>query len=191
MILDEVREDIARRLEQASRSRDLAMHTPVVATSDADARIMVLRGFDVATWTLRFHTDVRSPKCAVIGGGGAVGVLAYDKQAKVQLRLNGTGRIEHAGPVADAAWAESNNFARRCYLGDGPGAISDHPTSGLPEEFEGVEPSDDALMPARENFAVLLVELHSLDWFYLAQSGHRRAQFSRKGEEWEGRWVTP
>ena len=164
------------------------MHTPVVATADADARVMVLRAFDADRWTLRFHTDARSPKVAVIEGDPRMAVLAYDRDAKVQSRLRGTARIERGGEIVDAAWAESTNFARRCYLGEGPGAVSNEPTSGLPPEFERDEPDDVQLVPARENFAVLLMQAEEIDWFSLAHNGHRRAVLARNGA---GRWIAP
>ena len=189
--LDEVRNDLASRLTVAAQDRRSQMHTAYVATANADVRTMVLRAFDPVTWTLRFHTDTRAPKVAVIENDPRIGVLLYDKPGKLQLRLTGTGEVLRGGPVADAAWAESNNFARRCYLGEGPGASSDAPTSGLPEQFEGSEPDDEALRPARANFAVLLVKLASLDWFTLAHTGHRRARFERQGDGWQGHWVAP
>ena len=179
--------DIEERLLRAVRDRHSPMHTPVVVTADADARIMVLRDYHPATRTLRFHTDARSPKVATVGANAAMAVLFYDRAAKVQLRCRGTGRIEHHGPVADAAWAASTRFARRCYLGEGPGAEAEKPTTGLPRAFEGVEPGDEDLVPARPNFAVLLVELTSFDWFHLAHTGHRRAVL----EQGRWRWVTP
>lgn len=185
--LQDVRLDIDDRLVHAVRDRHAPMHTPVVVTADADARIMVLRDYEPGAQVLRFHTDARAPKAALIRAGAPVGVLFYDKAAKVQIRCKGTGRIEQAGPVADAAWAASTRFARRCYLGAGPGALSEGPTSGLPEEFEGSEPDEAELDPARDNFAVLLVTVASFDWFYLAHTGHRRAVF--EGDH--GRWVSP
>ena len=181
--------DIAARLGQAASDRRAAMHTPVVATADADARVMVLRAYDPATHTLRFHTDIRSPKCAIIGEGAPVGVLFYDREAKLQVRCRGRGWIERDTPLVDEAWANSTNFARRCYLGEGPGAVSGTPTSGLPAQFEGTEPSDEDLVPAREYFAVLLVELEEADWFSLAHTGHRRAIIQLASGE--GRWVSP
>ena len=184
---DAIRNDIAQRLSDGAANRRSPMHTPVVATADADARVMVLRGFDPESWTLRFHTDVRSPKVAVIEDNPRIGVLAYDKQAKLQLRLRGTGRIVTTGQAVDSAWSQSDNFARRCYLGSGPGEHSDQPTSGLPTEFEGVEPTDDQVNPARENFALLLVQIEEADWFSLAHTGHRRALFI--GDK--GRWISP
>ena len=59
--------------------------------------------------------------------------------------------------------------------------------------MEGIRPSEEQLLPARENFAVLLIEPTSLDWLYLAHDGHRRAQFARAmpGQDWQGTWVIP
>lgn len=189
--LEAIRADIDRRLAQAVRDRRCAAHTPVVATADADARIMVLRAFDAGAMTLRFHTDARAPKARVIGSGASVGVLFYEREEKLQIRARGTGRIVCAGPEVDAAWAGSTGLSRRCYLGEGPGKEADGPCSGLPPEFEGVEPDEAELVPARANFALLLVTLDELDWFTLAHTGHRRARFKREGEGWGGHWVTP
>lgn len=185
--LEAIRGDIARRLSDGATNRRSPVHTPVVATADADVRVMVLRAFDEQSWTLRFHTDARSPKVAAIEADPRVGVLAYDREAKIQLRLRGTGRIVRSGELVEQAWQASTNFARRCYLGSGPGEVSDGPTSGLPPAFEGAEPEDDDLLPARENFALLLVQIGEADWFSLAHTGHRRALF--KGDE--ARWIAP
>ena len=190
-ILDEVRHDLQVMLDRAANDRRSPMHVPVVVTSDVDARGMVLRDFDADSWTLRFHTDLRAPKVAAIESDPRMAVLFYDKQAKVQIRVKGNGRILSAGPQVDAAWEASDNFARRCYLGEAPGATSDAPTSGLPSEYEGIEPSDEQLVPARPNFAILLVELTELDWFYLAHTGHVRARFERRDKQWHGAWVAP
>ena len=184
---DAIRRDIAHRLGEGASNRRSAMHTPVVATANADARVMVLRAYDTDTMTLRFHTDARSPKCAVIGDGAPVGVLFYDREAKLQIRCRGTGRIETDTPAADAAWEESTTFARRCYLGEGPGAPSETPTSGLPDWAEGIQPSEEQVAPARDHFAILLVRLHEIDWFSLSNDGHRRALFV----DGEGRWIAP
>ena len=184
--LEDVRADIDRRLDRAARDRRSPMHTPAVATADADARIMVLREWNAGTRTLRFHTDNRSDKARSIGKGAPVGVLFYDPAEKVQVRCRGIGRIE-SGAAADAPWAASPNFSRRCYLGPGPGQPLNAPGSGLPPEWEGPEPDDAALVPARANFALLLVEVTAIDWYWLAHTGHRRAVFDDAG----ARWLTP
>lgn len=183
-----------RLIVDGATSRRSEMHTAVVGSSDGDLRVMVLREYDADSRVLRFHTDARSPKCAVIGEAGSpVNVLFYDREAKTQIRARGIGRIEREGPIADAAWEASTNFARRCYLAeDSPGAVSDQGTSGLPQWVEGIQPSDVQVAPARENFAVLLVRLERLDWLHLANSGHRRAVFTAGDDNsWEGQWVLP
>ena len=191
--LDDVRADCTNRLIRAARDRKSPMHTPVIVTGDIDARVMVLRAFDAQGWTLRLHTDARAPKAQAIAADPRVAALFYDKGAKIQIRLRGTGAILTEGAAVDSAWAASTNFARRCYLGEGPGAASDVPTSGLPPEFEGAEPDDAQLIPARENFALLMITFTGADWLYLAHTGHVRAQFTRgaAGAAWEGRWVSP
>ena len=119
-------------------------------------------------------------------------MLFYDKGAKVQIRARGMAEILRDAPVTDTAWDNGSNFARRCYMGQGPGASSSEPTSGLPSDLEGVEPSDEQLIPARANFAVMLITLTQLDWLYLAHTGHVRALFAQdEGGDWQGRWVAP
>lgn len=190
--LTDVEADLKHRLVRAAKDRRSPMHVPAVVTSDVDARKMVLRQFDPEAWTLRFHTDTRAPKVATIEADPRMAVLFYDKDEKIQIRARGRGRVLRDGAVSETAWNASDNFARRCYLGEGPGALSDAATSGLPAEFEGVEPTHEQLIPARVNFAVLLIELVELDWFYLAHTGHIRAQFTLDDRgDWEGRWVSP
>ncbi len=191
--LEDALADCRNSLIRAPRDRRSPMHTPVVVTGDVDARVMVLRAFDSDAWRLRFHTDTRAPKAQVITADPRAALLFYDKGSKVQIRVRGTAEIVAQGAEVDAAWAASTNFARRCYLGEGPGATSDVPTSGLPPEFEGTEPDDAQLVPARENFALLRISLTSMDWLYLAHTGHVRAQFMRGdgASAWEGRWVSP
>lgn len=189
--LEDVLADCRNRMIRAPRDRKAPMHAPVVVTSDVDARVMVVRAFDSAAWQLRLHTDSRAPKAQVIAEDPRMAVLFYDKGAKVQIRARGVGEILREGAEVDAAWASSTNFARRCYLGKGPGALSESATSGLPPEFEGVEPDDAQVAPARANFALLRITLARFDWLYLAHTGHVRAQFDRAGDGWQGCWVSP
>ena len=186
--LETVRADIIASLEQAASDRRSAMHAPVVSTADGDLRIMVLRGFDSERWTLRFHTDRRAPKVAVFEHDESAGVLFYDREKQLQIRIAGRARIEVDSALADRAWRDSDAYARRCYLGHPPGRPVDAPTSGLPVNVEGKRPSEVELAPARANFAVLLVEVETADWYHLAHGGHRRAMVRPDGS---GQWLTP
>jgi general stress protein 26 len=189
--LEPIVHDIERRLAEAVRDRRSPMHTPIVGTADADVRVMVLRDFDQAAGTLRFHTDARAPKCRVIERSPAVGVLFYDREEKVQVRVRGSGRVERTGAFVDDIWRQATNFARRCYLGAAPGEAAPHPTSGLPPRFEGVEPTDEDLLPARANFAALLVAIEAVEWLYLSNAGHRRARFDWTRPGRPSQWLTP
>lgn len=187
--LDAILPDIALRLANAVRDRRSPMHTPAVATADADVRVMVLRHFDPAHWTLRFHTDLRSPKVAALAADPRAGVVLYDPAARLQVRMQGLGRIEAAGARADAAWQAASNFARRCYLATAaPGTSVGAATSGLPDWAEGARPDEDQLLPARQNFALLVVTVRDIDWLHLAHDGHRRARFTIGGE---ASWIVP
>lgn len=194
--LDSALEALWQRLGRAARDRRSPWHTPVVATVGRDgrprARVMVLRGVDRAGAELRLHTDIRVPKVAEVAAGPRVSLLFYDAPGKLQLRLEGEARIERDGPAADAAWAASRPFSRRCYLAPvAPGTVSAGPTSGLPPELEGVEPSLEASEAGRQHFALLLVRAGALEFLWLAFGGHRRGRFERAGEGWQGSWLIP
>jgi general stress protein 26 len=185
---DQIEEDIRKSLAEAVSNRRSPMHIPVVGTPDADVRMMVLRGYDPASRTLRLHTDVRSAKVALIGSGAPVGVLFHDPDVHIQIRAKGQGRIETDGPIVDEAWNSSSAYARRCYLAEAaPGTPLAEPRSGLPPEVEGIRPAEEQLLPARANFAVLLIDVDEFDWLWLCNDGHRRARFI--GSEWS--WVLP
>ncbi len=196
--LDSVLADVWQRLGRAAKDRRAAMHTPVVATITRaglpSQRVMVLRSFDRASATLRFHTDSRAAKAEQVGSGSPVSILGYDAGAKRQFRLSGTARIETDTPAADQAWTESTLFARRCYLADpAPGTVSDQPVSGLAPDIEGRKPEDDdEVAPGRANFALLMAEIDTIEFLHLAHTGHRRAMFVRSAEGlWQGEWLVP
>lgn len=179
----------------AVRDRRSPLHTPVV-TSAADSvpnpRIMVLRDVSKHCMHLRFHTDRRSPKASQIGSGAPIAVLGYHAEHRVQLTVRGTGRIEHHGALADAAWAASPPSSRRCYLAAyAPGTRVGMATAGLPDDLLKHSPTMAESQAGRENFAVLVVEVAELEWLKLTSCGNRRAVFTHVGEDWHGQWITP
>jgi pyridoxamine 5'-phosphate oxidase len=189
----------ARRLiEAGAHDRRSAAHTPVVATLDLDAlpsqRIMILRHVDWTGRKLRFHTDARSSKIADADANDSASVLFYLPDDKIQLRFSGIIKVVNEGSEFDDAWDASTPFARRCYMAENaPGLVSSTPVSGLPEWIEGVQPSLEQVGPAKANFALFLFEFHSLEWLYLANSGHRRAKWmwDKTASGWQGSWLVP
>jgi hypothetical protein len=185
-------------IEPGAMQRLSVAHTPVVATIGQNGtpqqRVMVLREADRAMRRLRFHTDVRSAKIAEVGHGALVSVLMYDPAEKLQLRLSGGATLQTEGAAVEQAWREATVFARRCYMAEhAPGLSTDAPTSGLPEWIEGKKPVEDELITARAHFALLWVEISSVEWLYLANAGHRRAKWrwDDATQNWSGNWLIP
>ena len=190
--LEPILDEIHNHLLRGAARRHSPMHTPVVGTADGDLRVMVLREFDLARRTLRFHTDIRSPKVTAITHDPAVTILFYDPEAKVQIRARGIGRVETGSAAVDAAWDQSTPFAKRCYLAESaPGSSSDGPVSGLPDWVEGITPTGAQVAPARKNFAAVLVQVTAFDWLYLANTGHRRARFEFSDGGTGSSWLVP
>ncbi len=190
--LDTVLTDARARLVDAVRDRNAAMHAPVVATGDGDARIMVLRACDPDFATLRFHTDLRSPKTAVIAANPRVTVLAYDPVARVQLRMAGLARVISTGPIADEAWAAASPLSRRIYLVDqAPGTPLSSRLSTLPEGVRDHRPTFAQSEAGRPCFAVMMVRVETLDWLQLGRDGGVRARFTRTPDGFQGTWVAP
>lgn len=192
------REEAWRLLIEGAKDRKSPLHTPTVATVRNDGapsqRVMVLREAVRDSRTLRFHTDYRASKVSDLGSEGPISVLGYHREAKVQLRLSGLGRIEHDSPASEAAWNKTDLYGKRCYLADpAPGSMVDAPISGLDPAMEGRKPEDFEVVPARDNFAILLFEIRQIEWLYLAHTGHRRALFSwdDADDRWNGEWLVP
>ena len=166
-----------------------AFHTPSVATLDRAgrprSRTVVLRQADAATGILRFHCDRRSNKAAEVAAGRHCALHAYDRIAKVQVRIEGSARLHLDDAVADAAWDGSRAMSRVCYgIAPAPGtAIEAGDGYALPDEAEAP--------PGRPNFAAVLVRAEALDFLYLDRRGHRRAGWRREGEGWLGEWRVP
>ncbi len=183
-------------IEDGANNRRSAFHTPAVSTvSDngtPQSRILVLRHADKAKRLLRFNSDTRSPKVAEIAANSKMSVLLYDSETKVQLRLSGNAHTCTTGPQVDEIWHNADRYARRCYMTQGaPSSMSDHPTSGLPASVEGRKPEESELIPARDNFALLIFEAAQIDWLYLATQGHRRARWVWRDGNWQGSWAFP
>lgn len=185
-------------LLQGAKDRHSPLHTPAIGTVTAEGipsqRIMVLRDVDRDNHRLRFNTDVRVSKVADISESAPVSILGYHPAAKVQLRLTGIGHIQQHGPIAEQAWNEASLYGKRCYLADpAPGQAVAVPTSGLDPAMEGQKPTAEQVIPARDNFSVLMVDVEKIEWLYLAHTGHRRASFiwDKEAIRWDGQWLVP
>lgn len=176
-------------VDGAARGRS-GFHLPALATLDAAGRprvrTVVLRAADRASGTLRFHCDRRSDKAAEIAVQGACALMAYDAEATVQIRVEGTATLHTDDAVADAAWAGAQAMSRVCYgIDPGPGTgIAEGGAYALPD-------AEAALTLGRPHFAAVLVRAERLDFLHLDRRGHRRAGWRRDGDGWAGSWLVP
>lgn len=150
-------------------------------------RLLTLRAFEPETRRLSFFSDLRTPKIAQLSRQSQMQLLAYDPEARIQLRLDGfVSVIDHPEPLR-AAWERVPLASRRNYMSDpAPGFKISDPTSAHPENDDG----------AFDNFTILEVKLVRLDWLYLHIQGNRRAEFVWGGEESflepdEQHWLVP
>lgn len=165
-------------VDRKSPFRTLNLAT-VALDGTPSVRTVVLRSFDPATRTARFHTDRRSAKPAEIAAEPRVALHGYDRGAQVQLRLSGVATLHDGDAVADSAWARSGPGARACY------AIQ--PAPGTPVAAPVPAPTLDDT--ARDQFLVVQVLVHRLEWLWLSSAGHRRARFCWNGTGWDADWL--
>lgn len=183
-------------LEHAVSHRKSPMHLGMLATwsdSGPQARIVVLREANRETGSLRFHTDIRSPKFAELQHDPRVAWVFYDASEKIQVRMLGKAEIHTRGPVAEAAWINTIPFSRRCYMAAiAPGSASEEETSGLPLELEDREPTMEESEVGRVNFCAVLTQIEEIDVYTLAVTGHRRAHFwLEDGKVSRSEWRAP
>ncbi len=189
--LEETLAESWRLIARGVADRRSAFHHPTVATIGSDGgprlRTVILRGCDPAGRLLRFHTDLRSEKVAEITREPRVALHFYNPEAKIQLRLDGEASLNADSPVADLAWAGSRVFSRQCYgIEPGPGSkIVEAGAFALPDT------TDDATAAGRANFCAVTIRITRLEWLYLANTGHRRADFLWEGEIVRGQWLVP
>lgn len=192
--LSSVLEECWVRFEHGASDTGAAYHLPAIATIEEDApalRVVVLRAAHATHRTLVCHTDRRSAKFAQLNAKDDMAWLFYDPQDKVQIRAVGHATIHLDDAEADARWALSTTLARRCYLGQPPGAEAAEATSGLPAEFQHRPPSVAESEAGRGNFAAISCTIARIDWLHLHIHGHRRAQFEFEDGNWRSRWVMP
>ena len=120
-------------------------------------------------------------------------LLFYDHQKKIQLRVEGTAKIEKSNKIS---WEKLSNWSRRCYLSiEKPGTISESPSSGFPSKFSDEAPSDKESEEGIKNFSVIKIFIFKIEWLYLASQAHRRALFevnrSLSKIQVKSRWLIP
>ena len=158
--------------------------------SDFDGRIVVLRKSDRSNKLVQYHSDIRSNKIIKLRKNKNASMLFYDKEEKIQLRLKVECVINHNNEVTKNSWLKTGHMSRKCYLvANGPGTLSDTPTSGLKTGLDNFEFTMEQSEVGYKNFTVIQCKIKSMEWLYLAAKGHRRAKFNLENNN--DTWLVP
>ncbi len=184
-----------QQLNDAVINRKSPMRCPVVATigkNGPNQRIMVLREFDEDHRIMRFHTDFRSPKVDEIAKNSAISILGYDPEQRIQLKIYGAAQIYNESARATGAWLQTDTMGRRCYLCEpGSGTKISAAKSGLSKALQSRRPTIEETEAGRKNFAILMINIHQIDWMYLNSQGNLAASFHFDNNAWVGEWLIP
>jgi pyridoxamine 5'-phosphate oxidase len=156
-------------------------HWPVIATVDSSSKIpaaqlrtVVLRQYDKDAAWLEIHTDNRAAKINQLQHNPQAALLFYDNRSRTQLRIATQVSIHDGDDIANEAWAKLGPQGQAQYqMNAVPGAVMDN-----------AQEAD--LIPQADNrfFAVLRLQMISMDWLRLRRGGHERVQFTLAQNAW-------
>ena len=191
---NEIEKKLWSLLERAVSDRNSEFRTPVFICGDKnnlDGRVVVLRKADSKNNLVQFHSDIRSTKIRVIENNSNCSLLFYGKKEKIQRRMKANCSIHHKNKITKESWDKTGHISRKCYLvTNGPGTISEKPTSGLNDKFDNFDFSKEESEEGYKNFCVIRCNIKSIEWLYLAAKGHRRALIELEGSK-KFTWLIP
>ena len=160
---------ISESFDAAIKSAKHPLRTASVATVSElglpQVRTMVLRKFDEVNKLIGFHSDYRSDKIAHITKNPNIQILFYDKPGKLQLRITGKAKVHYQNNITLDAWNLMVDNPKKCYsCKSRPGQLLND--SSL---LEYVKIED-----GYNNFSIIECAISTIDYLYLASSGHQR-----------------
>ena len=191
---NEIEKKIWDLLTNAVSDRSSEFRTPVFICGndkDLDGRVVVLRKADQKNNFIQYHSDIRSSKIEKIKKNPNCSILFYGKQEKIQLRLKTECKIHFGDEITKECWEKTGHISGKCYLvTNGPGTISEKPTSGLDNKFDNFDFTKEESEKGYKNFSVIRCKIKSIEWLYLAAKGHRRALINLNGPK-KFTWLVP
>lgn len=182
--LESVFDKVKKKLKTASESSSHPFRFLTLATSSEEgphARYVVLRGID-DDMVCYFFSDSRASKVGQIVQEGKAALLFYNAEERIQIRINGIARQVIESKLIADFWQNINEEGKKAYTSKvAPGEEIESPEMGHTwhDPFE------------HQYFAVIKVIPQFIDVLQLNGSQHIRAQFKRKGDDWEKQWVSP
>ncbi len=168
------------QLDLAVQFRRGPWRHPVLATigsAGPEVRTVVLRLADKQQAAFEVYTDNRTPKVAEISSDPRVGLVAWDPQTHLQIRVRGTASVTVGASVTER-WDTLPPAARASYAAI---AVPGAPSAGTDQRT----PAPDA-----RHFAVVEITASEIELLHLGEDRHRRGIF-RRTDGWTGTWVQP
>ncbi|MAV56839.1 MAG: flavin-binding protein [Pelagibacteraceae bacterium TMED247] len=191
---NEIEKKIWQLLTDAVKDRSSEFRTPVFICGDEkdlDGRVVVLRKADQQDNFIQYHSDIRSSKIKKIKKNPSCSILFYGKEEKIQLRVKTNCEINYDNDITKESWIKTGHISRKCYLvSNGPGTVSDKPTSGLDNKFDNFDFTKEESEAGYKNFCVIKCRIKSIEWLYLAAKGHRRLLINFEAEK-KFNWLIP
>ncbi len=182
--VSEIMNSIEKSLTRGVNDRHSDYHTLSVATlgeHTINNRTVVLREFNSERKFLRYHTNFLSEKIIDLKKNNKIACLFYSKKDKVQIRINGTAKIDNNNEFCEAKWNKMSDQSKLCYFQNyKPGQKINNPTEVIQSPNESIS----------ELFTIITVQIEKLDWLYLSHKGHKRAIF-QQANNFSGIWVAP
>jgi len=153
---------------------------PVLATTaknhTPNMRTVVLRAYDAAEKTFCIYTDARSQKVEELDHNPSAKILFYDPQQLLQLVVS----VRLISKIADSDfYAQLPEKLKKDY------ATVRAPGTPL-EVADTIEYDFDS-----GHFVKLIFEAEHFECLKLQRPHHRKGQFSKVHQKWEGRWLIP
>tara|TARA_B110000967_G_scaffold9634_1_gene9682 strand:- start:258 stop:887 length:630 start_codon:yes stop_codon:yes gene_type:complete len=183
---DEIYENIWKCLDNGinDKHHSSSYHTFSLATSSkkiTEVRTVVLRGYNREKQSIIFHTNNLTSKISEMEDNPNVGALFYDREAKIQIRFNGTVTINNMDQYCRERWSKMSAQSQECYYQNiAPGENIEYPEI-VKNKLEN---------KLSEHFTVVTINISKIDWLYLSSTGHTRVKFL-KNNGFTGQWIAP
>jgi 3-hydroxyisobutyrate dehydrogenase len=196
LALPGIETDIWNLLTAGSKNPKEAFYTGTLGTRSPGGvklRTVVIREVNTQERQIICYSDKRAAKVPEIQINPSISFLFWDAEKRIQLRISGTAIVDMNNEIADKHWQQTTPSNRRSYMAiPAPGTLLDYPASGLSPDLDAREPTLEESEQSKVNFAVIVSNVHEIDFLHLGSKGHRRAIFRyEKALLKESSWMVP
>lgn len=182
--LPEIWANLSHELHRGALDTKHPFRYVTLATVDKESpeqRMVVLRKVDKAL-NFYFFTDSRTSKVKQIQINPNAEILVYHPSKRIQIRVKGRLQIHHQNELSQEMWIRVQGDAQKAY------------NSSLSPGSEVADPDLAHDWPTEMDdrfFAVLQFIPERIEALQLNGLTHQRVNFSKKGVDWDGKWLVP